>query len=97
MKIAHLYFETSMAYSFNGLKNILGKKVLRDDECAIFINKSWTGVKLLTPQNTLLYCRRNRIEPDTIKYLPSCVNGSALDYDKALDAAIRAKFKRLKI
>jgi hypothetical protein len=97
MKIAHIYFEIPMYYSHSGLKKILKKKVLEDHECAIFINKAWTGLKMLTPENVILYLRRPPnapIEPDSIKYLPNCVNGTNLNYDAALRAAIQTKFNK---
>jgi hypothetical protein len=95
VKIAHIFYDVNMSNAFNGLKKILNQE-LSETECAIFINKKWNALKLLTSQNTLLYHRdpHNRaIMPESIQYLPYCINGTELNYHKALEATLRKKFK----
>jgi hypothetical protein len=67
----------------------------------VFVNKDWTAMKMITPQNFLLHYkatdRRRPINMDTIKYLPSCVQGGELNYNKALESAVTeqmAKWER---
>lgn len=75
------------------------KKIfLTEGQCAIFISKDWTGLKMLMPNGDLLYRRRPKnkpINPHAIKYLPSCVVGKSLHYEKALEAAIKERYERL--
>ena len=81
MKIIKVYYDTHMSLSHAGLKKIIGKDQLKDNECAVFINRAWTAMKMLTPSNTILYRRQpdNRpIDPAAIKYFPSCISGKDL-------------------
>lgn len=97
MKIGYLFFDTHMSASHKTLRARI-KKDLLENECAIFVNKKWSAVKMLTSANTILYHRRpnnERLEPETIKFLPNCVNGSNLDYDAALKSAILSKYKKV--
>lgn len=99
--IAHLFFEVHMAYSHDTLRSMVLKKSkqgLADGETAIFINRKWTAVKLLTKNNTILYHRdmKNGINPETIRHLPSCVEGGELNYAKALATVLTSKFGKPK-
>ncbi len=99
MKLMHLFFDVSMTNSHNGLTRILlkDKKSIKEGEYAVFINKNWMGMKMLTPNNTILYYKsksaKTPINPQTIKYLPSCVNGGELNYSAALRVVIENQFK----
>lgn len=96
MKIAHVYYEINMSNSHKGLRKQV-KKPLPEDECAIFINKAWTGLKMLTPGNVILYVRQPNsrpIHPDTIKFLPNCVRGDNLNYPLALHTVIKSRFNK---
>lgn len=98
-RIAHLFFDTHMAFQHHGLGKLLekesGERLPRSGETAIFINKKWTALKMLTHDGTLLYLKREKgINPETIKYLPSCVQGKELDYKWALDKAVREQFEK---
>lgn len=102
MKIVYFFDQVHMAYQHNGLGLILKKAtknmVPPEGGVAIFVNKTWTGLKMLTSDGTLLYLRRpanKPINPETIKHLPYCVQGPELDYAKALDTVIRKKFEAL--
>ena len=94
--IAYLHFDVPMYFGHTGLTAML-KKPLMTKECAIFINKDWTALKLLTAQDIVIHLRRPRnkpINPNSIKFIPLCVNGNALDYPKALKAAIKEQIKK---
>lgn len=100
MKLAHIFFDASMSNGHKGLTDILFKetksRLLKEEETAIFINKKFTALKMLTSKHVLLHLKRpdnKPINPETVKYLPHCVNGEELNYSKALDAVIREKFK----
>lgn len=95
MELMDIFFNVHMRYGHDGLAKILAKKT-KEKGHAIFINKKWTALKLLTPDNVLLHLRQpaNRpIEPRALKYLPSCVGGGAINYDKALEKALNKEFE----
>lgn len=68
-------------------------------ETAIFINKKWTALKLLTSEDVLLHLRRpanKPILPESIKYLPACIEGKELNYSVALKKTLEDKFSNRK-
>jgi len=94
-RIAYLFFDVSMSNGHTGLGAML-KDDLGEDY-AIFINKRWTALKMLTPDNVILHLKRpdnQPINPDTVAHLPNCVNGRELDYAKALKTVIETKYKK---
>lgn len=92
-KLVNVYFDVSMSNGHSGLKNIVKADNIADGECVVFVNKNRLAMKMLTPDNVLLHYKspsRNRpIVLDTIKYLPSCVNGQSLNYNRALKKALQ--------
>lgn len=98
-KVLHIIYDTSMSLGHQGLQEIMKKKRLQPG-FAIFINKRWSALKMLTPHNTLLHYKSptpsRPIEPKTIKYLPHFVGANnELQYDKALEAHLIEKHERL--
>lgn len=100
MKLAHIFFNIDMRNGHDGLATILKKKagvdVLPHGETAIFINNSWSALKLMTSGDILLHLKRpyhKPINPETIKYLPNCVEGGELNYTRALETVLSKKFK----
>lgn len=99
MKLAHIFFDVNMSKGHKGLGEILksNKKKISDDTSVIFINKRWTALKMLTSSNVILHLKTpksGRIDPNTIKYLPHCVDGGEIDYSKALKAALDRDYRR---
>ncbi len=99
-KVMHVFFEVSMSNGHPGLHGILKKsrKTIQGSETALFINKDWTACKLLTAHDTLLHLRRPRnapINPETLKYLPHCIDGDDLNYEAALRTVIKEKYDAL--
>lgn len=95
MKLIDIHLNTSMSLGHPGLYKKAGKSVA--DGYVVFINRNWTAMKMLTPGNVLLHYkspdpRRRPINPETIKYLPHCVEGGDLNYSKALEAVITKEF-----
>lgn len=98
MKLAHLFFEVNMSNSHNGLSAILKKqtkvKAPAAGECAIFINRAWTAVKLLTADGTILHQKpKHGVNPKTLPYLPQCVEGKELNYQRALEIVLRKSYE----
>ncbi len=93
--IAHVFFETDMRNGHDGLTKRLGKIILKPGETAIFINRKWTALKLLTPEYVVLHLRpKHGLNPAAIKYLPACIEGKELNYQRALESAIHKRFAK---
>lgn len=95
MKI-NIYFDTRMSLGHKGLREIAKDKYDRD--FCVFINKSFSALKMSTPSNTVLHYKarstRQPINIETIKYLPACVNGGELDYNRALEQAVKEQYAK---
>lgn len=93
----HVFFDIHMRLGHDGLRALLlqeKKGELKDGETALFINHSWTALKMLTASDVILHLKRpdhKPINPEAIHYLPNCVQGGTLDYTKALSETIRRK------
>jgi hypothetical protein len=95
MKVMHIFFDTHLGRGHAGLMKLLKAKKL-EAGFAVFINKKWSALKMLTPSNVLLHYKSpsdaRTIDPDTIKYLPSCIGSDqTLQYDKALGAVLEKR------
>lgn len=95
-KLISVFFNTSMSNGHNGLY-----KIAKDDAekgYCVFVNRNWTALKMITPNNVLLHYKAkkstDRINMETIKFLPYCVSGTELNYSKALEAAVTAQYSR---
>lgn len=94
-KLAYVFFDIPMYYG-HGLRKIL-KNELKNGEFTIFINKNWNALKMLTYNNVLLHLKQpyhRPINPETIKFLPYCVNGSEINYKRALKSVIIKDFQK---
>jgi len=99
MKLTNIFFGISMSNGHNGLLAHIRKKRALVDSYSIFINKRWTALKMITPDNVILHLKTpdNRpIELKSIKYLPACVNGDELDYSTALESALLNEYDSFK-
>lgn len=98
MRLVHIFFDISMSNGHAGLNTLLAKekKTIGDEQYAVFVNKSWMAMKMLTPNNVLLHYKSKStttpINPQTIKHLPDCVKGGTLDYSTALASVIKKQF-----
>lgn len=98
-RVMHLFFEINMRSGHEHLNQLLAKEApagLKPGETAVFINKAWTALKMLTSdKDVLLHLRRpghKPINPEAIRHLPSCVQGRDLNYPKALAKAISDRY-----
>lgn len=95
-KLINVFFNVSMSNGHPGLYK-MAKSDAETGYC-VFVNKQWTALKMITPANVLLHYKTksvsHRINMETIKYLPGCVNGGELDYTKALEAWVGAQYAR---
>lgn len=94
MKIMDVYFNVPMSYGHQGLRKICGESDLGG--YVLFINKSRTALKMLTPAQVLLHLKSpsssRPLSMDAIKHLPNCVEGNDLNYDAAVKASLNDYF-----
>jgi hypothetical protein len=102
-KIIRYFPDTNLRAGHKGLAEIAKKhkinvKELAAGEYCIFTNKARNAIKMYASGNTIAHHKdpnNRRINPLVIKYLPLFFNGKKIDYDKALDFAIRKEFPDL--
>lgn len=102
MNIMHVFHEVHLGLSHGGLGEILkqktGRETLKDGEMAIFMNKKWTGCKILAPGGVLLYCRQmdgSFLSPDEIRRIPTLFGGKLLTFGGANEAKLLKAFEQL--
>ncbi len=98
VQVAHVFYDVFMGNSHKGLKSMLSKAIqktdLPRDEVAIFINRSFTGVKVLAQGRVLIYHKPEGgfISVEAIKALPMKFGGPRLVFTKNLEANLIAAF-----
>jgi hypothetical protein len=101
VKLVNVFFGVSMSNGHKGLnERILKAGKDLDAGMSVFINKKWTALKVITPDDTILHYKSpsNRpIEPGVIKYLPRTFNGSRLNYNKALEMTLTKEYGLLPV
>ena len=73
--IAHVFYDVYLGWSHRSLEALYVEKTGREKiphgEVAVFLNASWTAVKVLAPGNVLLYYRSRTGAPITKEQLRS--------------------------
>lgn len=102
-KLLHIFWETDMRCSHEGLKAVAKKKRfplsdMKQGDCVVFVNRQLTRVKMFASgTKCMLYIAEGnkRIEPDTIRLLPGyIVGGAELDYLGALQESINQRLAK---
>ena len=98
MRLAHLLFDTHLGNGHTGLDSILKKKrlKLKEGDCAIFINTAFTAVKIFVDGVFVAHYKHptGRIAPETIRHLPNYLNGSQIEYKRALEQVINKQLSK---
>jgi len=96
MVIKRIYFDTSMAFSFDRLAEIMRKshmpvESLKSGEFIVFVNRKQTAFKLLATANVMVYHNnKNRKFPVTaITHFPEFFDGKTIDLAKAVEREIK--------
>jgi hypothetical protein len=90
----HLFYDVYMGFSHATLNTLLldaKEGPMKRNEIAVFVNESFSAVKLLTSDNTLLYYRAvgpGIITPEVIRYLPTQLGGEKLQFSRNLEKAL---------
>lgn len=94
----HVFYDVHLGASHGTLGLILEEKLrktaLDRGEVAVFLNKSWTGVKLLTAGGNLLYWRSpygRPITPEELRTLPLAFGGSRMTFTGNLESKLLNK------
>lgn len=84
-----------MSNGHTGLKKLL-KKPLKKNDVAIFVNTKFDSVKLLVDGKFVAHYKHEtgRIDPATLRHLPNYLNGSEIQYNKALEKTINEHFDK---
>lgn len=96
MVIKRIYFDTSMAFSFERLTEIMRKssmpiESLKAGEFVVFVNRKQTAFKLLATTNVMVYHNnKNRRFPITaITHFPEFFDGHTINITKAVERDIK--------
>lgn len=100
IRVAHCFYDTYMGFAQKSLNAIVdrmnGEEDRGDDTVAIFINRKFSGVKVLYGRQTILYFKGagdGSITPDLIKNLPLMVAGRPFTFNRVLEQAMERNFK----
>ncbi len=107
--VSHVFYDVFMGWSHASLSELLKKKVKKDlqkGELAIFVNKAWTGVKVLAPGGALIYLRTSTpFRVEQLRYLPAMFGNGRFSFSgnlesgmiKAFEAKFGKQMKRMKV
>jgi len=91
IRVAHVFYNVHMGQGHKGLLGMYEKKTKKKDvghsEIAVFINRKFTGVKMLAPGMTFLY-HKGDITADIIAGIPRAFGAEPLHMTAALCRAI---------
>jgi len=90
MEIARVFLNTTMSYSFNGLKAILkdsgtNPDTMANDKFVVFINKARTAFKVMVGPHYILY-HNNGSKPfplEAISHFPEFFDGKRINFSAA--------------
>ena len=100
-KIVHWLPDTDLRNNHAGLAEIAKKKLklevddLQPGEFILFVNTSWTALKVYAANNTILHHKQkdgHRLNPKAALLVPHFISGQSLNYNKALDVVIKKQY-----
>lgn len=99
MKIARVFFDFDMRCNFEGIKELLKKEKMKDEETkdmvVILLNRATTSFKLLIDNSYIVYYKNGhrRIPLDALQFLPQRFGGSEMEFNRAVERSLREKLK----
>jgi hypothetical protein len=95
-KILHVFYDIHLGASHGTLGTILDSKRVSLDkgEVAVFLNKAWTGAKLLTAGGHIHYWRSpygRSISVEELRFLPAAFGGSRMAFTGNLESKVIQK------
>lgn len=87
--------DTDLRMGWDGLSKKVPLGNLKRGEFVAFVNREQNKLKLATAGDMIAYLRLPRaqkIDPRVIQYLPVCFDGKKIDYDQAVERALRKSF-----
>lgn len=93
----HLFYDTYMGWGHETLKTIVSKQAkrkLQKGEVAIFLNKKWTGIKVLAPNGALIYMRSaTPFTVEVVRYLPTAFGSGRITFSSNLENTLVKSFE----
>lgn len=99
VSVAHVFYGIYMGWSYNSLLDVMqkvtGRKTPDKGEIALFVNKGFTAVKLLSRDGALLYSRpqNGKLSVESIRCLPTLFGGQRLAFSRNLEANLIKAFE----
>lgn len=97
--VGHLFYDVNMGCGSKGMLRILeantGKESLEHGEVAVYINRRWTGVKILTSSTGFFYYKDpndKTLTVEDIRIIPTLIGGPRLTFQKNLEAALLKQY-----
>jgi len=93
-RVMHVFYDVHLGASHGTLGAILAehkKAALAKGEVAVFLNKAWTGAKLLTAGGNLLYWRSEYGRPisiEELRFLPAAFGGTKMGFSGSLESKL---------
>lgn len=84
----HVFYGVYLGFGHRSLMDIMQetakRKTLVKGEYAIFLNKAWTGAKILTADGLMLYYKPavGHVTPEALRYLPTLCGGTRMTFSK---------------
>jgi hypothetical protein len=99
-RVLQVFLNADMRGSHNFLIEVASKRgidllSLKMGEAVVFINRKKTLMKVFVYGNTFSYTRRDRIDLNALKHIPSAFGANGeFEYDRALKTTLIEKLKR---
>lgn len=96
-QVVKTFFDVHMSISFEGMRRLIGSP-LKHNECACFVNASWTAAKVLYPNGHMHYFRAptGAITPDMLRQLPLWLPRKQLSFGHSMGAVLKEHASFLK-
>lgn len=95
--VINVFYDVYLGFSHQSLTEVMKETIdrthLEPGEVAVFINKAWSGCKILCPSGVLLYFRGygpGAVTSDVIKRIPTVVSGPELRMTKSIGGNVDA-------
>jgi hypothetical protein len=98
IKAIHVFYDIFMGWSSDSLREIMlknARRELRKGEIAVFLNKAWTGVKILAPNGAVIYFRaKSPLTIEQVRFLPTAFGARSFDYAGSLEDHMLQTFEK---
>lgn len=100
-EVIRVYPDSDLRSGHDGLRKSLRKdgrdpETLDNGQFYLFINRRQSAFKMFAANNTLVHYKspRGRVDLRTIQFIPQCMSGGKLNFNKALTLMLDKYLKR---